>query len=835
MITSRKKQSMASPSLIKRATFVKLLMLVITFTPYLVCSQAISTGLSNAELEIKDVVVKLNKELVGQGGPTNQPELINTCEQFGEFVIDQFKSLSNNFSGQQMVGRPDLSNYAIVKYEESVDVDGLVSQLNDLPIVEYAEPSGAMYGTGKTIDDKMKAAGMSASKMAVPNDEYYRLQYWSHNDGTFPQEGGAKESAPSYFPKCIPDADIDLQEAWDITKGSKSVKLSILDTGINTENTDVKGRIVGQRDFVNNDNNASDDNGHGSNCGGIFFATGNNNTLHAGVNWNSDVIIGKVLSANNSGSWTDLADAIIWSVDNGADVISMSIGGQDAPQVLRDAVKYAYNNNVVMIGASGNDNKNSDNYPSSYPEVISVGATTCNDYRANNNIWGSNFHNTVDLVAPGSYIYGLAPNNNEPGYWYGGTSMATPMVAGAASLMLSVDPSLSVEEVRNILRSTADDQVGRSSEDTPGYDIYHGAGRLNVRTALQAVSNFCDIGAPCDDNDVCTVGETYQEFCICGGGTFLPDDDNDGVCNNEDRCNNFDDTLAGQPCDDGDECTVGDVWDRDTCSCKSGTITDEDNDGICSALDPDDTWACVPNQGHPLCASNNCGAIFFEDFNDRSNTNELWKGVGKVHWDDYCVSGECPYLVNDSKLTSVPFDMNEYDEASLIFTVINYDPSHTGDGTFDIKGSTDGGATFSIIETFNYAYYGEYRKISSNIPNRYMVNGLLLRFEQRFYNGFRINIDDITVEGCVRAGGGCNNTPCNDYNPCTVNDLLDANCNCKGTYQDSDNDSVCDANDKCPNGDDTIDSDGDGIPMVTIVQQMMCMTSIAFVAVLFKI
>jgi len=263
---------------------------------------------------------------------------------------------------------------------------------------------------------------------------------------------------------------------------------------------------------------------------------------------------------------------IVYAVDNGVDVINLSIQGGNAPTILQEAVEYAYANDVFMAVAMGNSNTDTPSYPAIYPEVIAVGATDCDDTRVDATIteWGSNYGNNIDIVAPGNWILGLRYDTNEYGTWFGGTSMAAPMVAGAASLLLSIRPDLTTEQLRNILVNTAEDQVGNPAEDTPGYDIYYGAGRMNVEAAIASVIN-CDEteeGAPCDDNNPCTVNDVLDPGCICVG----------------DACPDVDDSLIGTPCDDGNVCTEGETYNGN-CDCTGGVIQDADNDGVCDAED----------------------------------------------------------------------------------------------------------------------------------------------------------------------------------------------------------------------------------------------------------
>jgi subtilisin family serine protease len=141
-----------------------------------------------------------------------------------------------------------------------------------------------------------------------------------------------------------------------------------------------------------------------------------------------------------------------------------------------------------------NENNADSYYPAAYENTIAVGATNPNDTRADEFPWdfskGSNFGQHIDICAPGNYIVGLhyLDNNRYDTYW-SGTSQATPYVSGVASLLLSIDPDLTLESVRSILTSTAEDQVGRDFEDKEGFDIYHGHGRLNAFEALSSLSS----------------------------------------------------------------------------------------------------------------------------------------------------------------------------------------------------------------------------------------------------------------------------------------------------------------------------------------------------------
>ena len=192
-----------------------------------------------------------------------------------------------------------------------------------------------------------------------------------------------------------------------------------------------------------------------------------------------------------------MANSIYYAVDRGVKVISMSIGGTGNSLTLQNAVQYAITNNVVFVACMMNFNNNTIYYPAGYAstmDVIAVGSTDSDDDRTAPFFWsttsGSNYGNHITVVAPGNYIYGLSSSSdtNYNSYW-GGTSQATPLVAGIASLLLSRNSNLTPLQVKNILKSTAQDQVGLPAEDLPGFDVFMGWGRVNAFNAFQTLSN----------------------------------------------------------------------------------------------------------------------------------------------------------------------------------------------------------------------------------------------------------------------------------------------------------------------------------------------------------
>lgn len=318
-----------------------------------------------------------------------------------------------------------------------------------------------------------------AHAFEVPNDPYYVYQ-WNFDNSVF---GG-----------------IGMEEAWNVSKGSGAV-VAVVDTGIAYENYSVYKKapdlantcFVPGYDFVNNDTHPNDDESHGTHVAGTIAQSTNNGVGVAGIAYKACLMPVKVLDRFGSGSYADVADGIIWAVDHGADVVNLSLGGSASAQIIEDAVKYAYENGVTVVAASGNENA-AVSYPAAYDNyVIAVGATRYDETRAPY----SNHGSSLDVVAPGGDLsvnqngdpYGdgilqntFNPNTKNPssfGYWFfEGTSMATPHVSGVAALVISNGNATTPNQVREAIQSTAEDK------GAAGWDEYYGWGLVNAFAAL---------------------------------------------------------------------------------------------------------------------------------------------------------------------------------------------------------------------------------------------------------------------------------------------------------------------------------------------------------------
>lgn len=320
-------------------------------------------------------------------------------------------------------------------------------------------------------------------------------------DYNYIREGSFIPNDPDYdeqwgYPK------INSEEAWDSTQGNGSVKVAVLDSGVDANHEDLKGKMGGRIDYVNDDLDPWDDHGHGTHVSGTIAASTNNYTGVAGTCPNCSLLIAKVLDQNNKGSDDDLIDGINWAASNGTNVINMSLGGFPASSALEGAINNAWEKGIVLVASAGNNGTDGpESYPGAYPNVIAVAATDSNDKRAVYEWWSgsycltptvtgqcvgaSNAGEWVDVAAPGKYIYSTLPSKQE--WWeaypvaqydsWSGTSMAAPHVSGLAGLLFS-QGFISNSQVRNRIESTTVD-LG-----TTGKDRLFGSGLIDAQAAL---------------------------------------------------------------------------------------------------------------------------------------------------------------------------------------------------------------------------------------------------------------------------------------------------------------------------------------------------------------
>lgn len=291
--------------------------------------------------------------------------------------------------------------------------------------------------------------------------------------------------------------------AWTFDPDVPDVIAAVVDTGVQANHPDLDGAVLQGWDFVDDDNNANDERGHGTHVAGTIGARMNNFAFIAGMTSNVQILPVRVLGADGSGSISQIAEGIRWAVDHGARVINLSLGGSTRSEEYADAIDYAWNRDRVVAAAAGNDNCSERQYPAGFDrterftswfglnersydtELIAVGAVDQDSHRS---VWdedavgcvedaGSNFNPGlgsdawVDLAAGGTHILSTIPWNSSD--YFNGTSMATPQVSGAAAMMLAQDPILGAGGVKARLMSTAQ----------PIPDQWLGAGVIDVYDA----------------------------------------------------------------------------------------------------------------------------------------------------------------------------------------------------------------------------------------------------------------------------------------------------------------------------------------------------------------
>jgi len=362
------------------------------------------------------------------------------------------------------------------------DVEGALEQIRQDPNVESAEQL-VEYAIPETEADEAEA---------------------------IPTRGPAPEDSDGYQPN-DPDWDkqwnlrqIHMPKAWQVSKG-KGVVVAVLDTGIAYEDTDefkqvpdLKGqKFVKGYDFVNDDDHANDDHGHGTHVAGTIAQATNNKEGVAGVAFEATLMPVKVLDHFGRGTSADIADAIRWAADHGANVINMSLGGGGYSQVMADAVAYARKKGVTVVCAAGNTGQGRVEYPAAYPGAVAVAAVGPEGLKAPYSSWGKQ----LDIAAPGGdkskgEQRGILQNTISPQdpsksvyAYYQGTSMATPHVAGVAALLIAAGAK-TPDQVEKALFQGADRVGGQEWSEQYGHGI------LNAEKALQALKNPKEAAEP---------------------------------------------------------------------------------------------------------------------------------------------------------------------------------------------------------------------------------------------------------------------------------------------------------------------------------------------------
>ncbi|WP_433719571.1 S8 family serine peptidase [Actinoplanes sp. CA-051413] len=362
----------------------------------------------------------------------------------------------------------------IVGVRPGASTTAVVGQLDARPGIEVLEsdPIGRLAAADVTVPAADVSAALQQLRSnpsvayAEPNHQV-RITDVTPNDPAFVDQWGATRTAQP--------------AAWSRSTGS-GITVAVVDSGVSPI-SELAGRLLPGYDFVNDDSDATDVNGHGTQAASVIAAKGNNATGIAGVCWDCKILPVRVLDGNGSGYSDDVAAGITYAADRGAQVINLSLGGPDYSQLTENAVNYAVAKGAVVIASAGNSGVSARSYPAGHPNAIAVAGSTSADGRYSWSNYGTVADPWVDVAAPGRNI---AQGMNGGLYWFEGTSSAGPVVAGIAALARAAAPAATVAQIRAAIESGAD-PVG----------TWVAKGRVNAGATLAALT-----GTPATPNPV---------------------------------------------------------------------------------------------------------------------------------------------------------------------------------------------------------------------------------------------------------------------------------------------------------------------------------------------
>lgn len=375
-------------------------------------------------------------------------------------LLNFLEDAQNNIKGNP---NPEIALQSLTEIESNLNIDTSTQVTDTTPTLELIH----FRSNTSTITASEDLKQLPFVEYAHPNYQV-ELATLSPNDPLFAQQWNLQK--------------IDTQKGWELATGEHTIKIAIIDTGINQNHQDInQTRLVLRKNFINGSNNPADAaNGHGSHIAGIIGATTNNNLGISGIDNYSKLYIYKI--ADNSATLDNLIAALNLALEDKVNVINLSLGFYlKCSQVaaLQEVVDRLYQANITIITAAGNGSTNISGYsPASCNHVISVGSTNQNDQRSS----FSNFGSLVTLSAPGGQssnpILGISGTNNIQYTSLIGTSQAAPHVSATAVLLLSKNPSLTPDQIKNILVSSGD-AIQTDQPIGP---------RLNLYKALQQIS-----------------------------------------------------------------------------------------------------------------------------------------------------------------------------------------------------------------------------------------------------------------------------------------------------------------------------------------------------------
>ena len=347
---------------------------------------------------------------------------------------------------------PYVMDRLVIRFKEGFEPSKSIDDtLQKAGIISYER----LYQTNNSVSNTFYLAVLEKGRDITKIQEKLKnLPFLASSEPNFISKIFSIPNDPSFSEQWAMEK-IESQQAWDIATGSENVVAAVVDTGITLNHPDLEANLVNGIDIINRDSDPSDDMGHGTHIAGIIGAVGNNNLGVAGVNWKVKIMPIKACNPAPPpvGSTCFPEEGIYYATDNGAKVINLSVGLETncmEGSQYQTAIDYATSHGVIVVAVAGNDEKDASNYsPASCRGVITVGATTRSDTRAN----FSNYGSSVMISAPGEEILSTILS----GYGLNqGTSMSAPHVAGTAALLLSKNPGLSPQQVKDCLVNNAD-------------------------------------------------------------------------------------------------------------------------------------------------------------------------------------------------------------------------------------------------------------------------------------------------------------------------------------------------------------------------------------------
>ncbi len=451
---------------------------------------------ANSRFAKDHIIVKLKKEITAAAPSLTGTAAIERISNISKEIGIQTKGFKQLFAfgkntNAALYSKYELNEYFIVTIDDNRDIKDICELYQSNKEVDFSEPDFIGEAAGKS--------SIETKQPQKPNDEFFDRQWGLYNDGSTRTTAGTKGKF---------GADLNVLNAWDIEKGSEDVIVAIMDSGVKLDHPDLSGRIwvnksetkngrdddgnnfvddINGWNFAYDNSDVIDDGGHGTNIAGTIGAGVNNSIGYSGIDQKCRLMICKNLDDQNLGEYSWWSASLYYAANNGARVINMSEGGYDYSKTLNAAIDYAYDAGCLICASMMNKNNSDNYYPASLKNVMAIGATDTDDSRCRQFTWGggSNWGKHIAVVAPGNRIYGLdfKDNYNYDVYW-SGTSQATAYITGVAALLLGQDPSRTNRQLKEIICSTAKDQVGDPREDEKGWDQYYGWGRVDLFAAL---------------------------------------------------------------------------------------------------------------------------------------------------------------------------------------------------------------------------------------------------------------------------------------------------------------------------------------------------------------